>query len=265
MYKIMEAKTKVKYSEREKLKKWITFNRSSKYSEVERFEKLEDARKAFKKYKTDITKLFSSGETYFAVTEYMLSNDVDDDFPFFFPFLGCSPMQFDVVDKETYSTLKTCDTYAEAEAWMQENGDGRDLYISFDQTQASDQKMKKEKTEMNIEIPSQKEIIDYYGKEDRTTVVMEELAEFAKAVAKYKRYVLNSDKYKGDERHNASEITESLKEEIADTLICIRIMQEITGISDSEIEKEIRKKDERNSLMCRIAQLRDAQRAEKKK
>ena len=131
MYKIFEAKTEVKYSEREKLKKWITFYRSSKYSEVERFEKLEDARKAFKKYKTDITKLFSSGETYFAVTEYMLANDVDDDFPFFFPFLGCSPMQFEVVDKETYETLKQCDTYAEAEAYQQEHGDGKDLYISL--------------------------------------------------------------------------------------------------------------------------------------
>lgn len=117
---------------------------------------------------------------------------------------------------------------------------------------------------MNIDIPVQKEIIDYYGEEDRTTVVMEELAEFAKAVSKYKRYVLNSEKYKGDERHNASEITESLKEEIADTLICIRIMQEIADISDSDIEKEIRKKDERNSLLCRIAKLRDAQLADKK-
>lgn len=117
---------------------------------------------------------------------------------------------------------------------------------------------------MNIDIPSQKEIIDYYGKDDRTTVVMEELAEFAKAVSKYKRYVLNNKKYENDMRHNESEIRENLKEEIADVLICIRIMQEITGISDSEIEEEIRRKDDRNSLLCRIAQLRDAQSAEKK-
>lgn len=118
---------------------------------------------------------------------------------------------------------------------------------------------------MNIDIPSQKEIINYYGKDDRTTVVMEELAEFAKAVSKYKRYVLNQKKYENDMRHNESEIRENLKEEIADVLICIRIMQEITGISDSEIEEEIKQKDDRNSLLCRIAQLRDAQLAEKKK
>lgn len=118
---------------------------------------------------------------------------------------------------------------------------------------------------MNIDIPSQKEIINYYGKDDRTTVVMEELAEFAKAVSKYKRYVLNKKKYENDTRHNESEIRENLKEEIADVLICIRIMQDITGISDSEIEEEISRKDDRNSLLCRIAQLRDAQSAEKKK
>lgn len=118
---------------------------------------------------------------------------------------------------------------------------------------------------MNIDIPSQKEIINYYGKDDRTTVVMEELAEFAKVVSKYKRYVLNKKKYENDTRHNESEIRENLKEEIADVLICIRIMQDITGISDSEIEEEIRQKDDRNSLLCRIAQLRDAQSADKKK
>ena len=40
----------------------------------------------------------------------------------------------------------------------------------------------------------------------------------------------------------------SLKEEMADTLICIRIMQDITGISDDELEKEIRKKNIRNVI-----------------
>jgi len=109
----------------------------------------------------------------------------------------------------------------------------------------------------NIEIPSQKEIIDFYGKEDRTTVVMEELAEFAKAVSKYKRYVLNEDKYKNDKRYDAYEITKSLREEIADTLICIQIMQDITGISDWELEEEIKWKNRRNVQMCRDAQPTD--------
>lgn len=101
---------------------------------------------------------------------------------------------------------------------------------------------------MNISIPDQKEIIEYYGKEDRTTVVMEELSELIKAVSKYKRYVLTSEKYKKDHRHDAHEIKENLKEEMADTLICIRIMQDITGISDDEIEEEIRKKNIRNVM-----------------
>lgn len=127
MYKILETKTEVKYSERKKLKQWITFDQNGEYSEIECFEKLENAQKAFEKYRTDVTRLSDSGETYFAVTEYMLVNEKDDDFTF----LDCTPMQFEVVDKETYNTLKTCDTYAEAEDYQNENGDGRDLYISL--------------------------------------------------------------------------------------------------------------------------------------
>lgn len=118
--------------------------------------------------------------------------------------------------------------------------------------------MKRKGTTMNINVPSQKELIDYYGKEDRTTVVMEELAEFAKVVSKYKRYVLNKEKYICDGRYIESEIVDSLKEEIADTLICIRIMQDITGISDSEIEEEVRQKNNRNVILGRKMQLVDA-------
>lgn len=101
---------------------------------------------------------------------------------------------------------------------------------------------------MNIKVPSQKKLIDFYGKEDRTTVVMEELAEFAKTVSKYKRYVLNEDKYKKDKRYDEKGIVDSMKEEIADTLICIRIMQDIVGISDSEIEEEVKRKNDNNLL-----------------
>ena len=101
---------------------------------------------------------------------------------------------------------------------------------------------------MNIKVPSQKELIDYYGKEDRTTVVMEELAEFAKTVSKYKRYVLNEDKYKKDKRDDEKVIVDNMKEEIADVLICIRIMQDIVGINDSEIEEEVQRKNDDNRL-----------------
>ena len=101
---------------------------------------------------------------------------------------------------------------------------------------------------MNIKVPSQLELIYYYGKDDRTTVVMEELAEFAKTVSKYKRYVMNADKYKKDKRYDETKIVDSLKEEIADVLICIRIMQDIVGISDSEIEEEVKRKTDRNLL-----------------
>ena len=110
---------------------------------------------------------------------------------------------------------------------------------------------------MNISVPSQEEFIATYGEEDRTTVIMEELSELIKAVSKYKRYILNKEKYKNDKRYTGIPdfvILENLKEEIADTLICIKIMQDITGITDSEIEEKVEEKHERNLLLCRDVQ-----------
>ncbi len=127
MYKIIAATTELPYAERKKLKQWITFDRNGEYSETECFKKLEDAKKAFTKYKTEVTRLSDSGKTYYSVMEYMLINETDDDFAF----LECSPMQFEVTDGETYNTVKAFSTYAEAEAYQHEKGDGKNLYISL--------------------------------------------------------------------------------------------------------------------------------------
>lgn len=127
MYKIIVATTELPYAEREKLKQWITFDQNGEYSETECFEKLEDAKKAFTKYRTEVTRLSDSGRPYYSVKEYMLVNETDDDFAF----LECSQMQFEVTDGETYNTVKAFSTYAEAEAYQQEKGDGKNLYISL--------------------------------------------------------------------------------------------------------------------------------------
>lgn len=84
-------------------------------------------KKHSKKYKTNVTELSISGQNYYAVIEYMLLNETDDDTNI----LDCSPMQFEVIDKRSYETLKQCETYAEAEAYKQECGDGKDMYISL--------------------------------------------------------------------------------------------------------------------------------------
>ena len=117
----------IKWKDRKKLKKWLTLDEGGEFSEEECFETPDEAKKAFKKYKTEVTELSVSGQSYYAVIEYMLLKESDDDTNI----LDCSPMQFEVVDKETYETLKQCDTYAEAEAYQQEHGDGKDLYISL--------------------------------------------------------------------------------------------------------------------------------------
>lgn len=127
MYKIIAATVEVSRKERKKLRKWVTFDGKAEVTEIKAFEKLEEAKKAFKKYKTDVTELTYAGKSYYDVIEYMLINEMDDDYAF----LDCSPMFFEIVDAESSETLKTCKTYEEAENYTKEYGDGRNLFISF--------------------------------------------------------------------------------------------------------------------------------------
>lgn len=127
MYKIIAATVKISQKERKKMRKWVTFDGKADVKEVKTFERLEEAIKVFAEYKTDITESATAGETYYNVTEYMLVNEMDDDYGF----LDCTPMQFEVVDAESLEVLKVCRTYEEAEDYIKEHGDGRNLHISF--------------------------------------------------------------------------------------------------------------------------------------
>ena len=123
MYKIIAATVKISQKERKKMRKWVTFDGKADVREIKAFEKLKEAIKAFAKYKTDITESAAAGETYYTVTEYMLVNEMDDDYGF----LGCTPMFFEIVDAGCSETIKVCRTYEEAEDYIKEHGDGRDL------------------------------------------------------------------------------------------------------------------------------------------
>lgn len=65
-----------------------------------------------------------------------------------------------------------------------------------------------------------KQSIDFYGEDLESTVCMEECAELIQAISKQKRG-------KSDKEH--------LTEEIADVLICIKLLQSIYDIPDEHI------------------------------
>ena len=65
-----------------------------------------------------------------------------------------------------------------------------------------------------------KQSIDFYGEDIQSTVCMEECAELIQAISKQKRG-------KSDKEH--------LTEEIADVLICIKLLQSIYDIPDGHI------------------------------
>ena len=71
-----------------------------------------------------------------------------------------------------------------------------------------------------------------YGKNNQSTVCMEECAELIQAISKAKRRKTNRD---------------NMIEEIADVLICIEMLKQMYMISDEKINKWIEKKQEREA------------------
>lgn len=86
------------------------------------------------------------------------------------------------------------------------------------------------KMEYNINEKNIAESIQHYGKNNQSTVCMEECAELIQAISKEKRGKINRD---------------NMIEEIADVLICIEMLKQMYSISDSEIDAWIKKKQKR--------------------
>lgn len=76
------------------------------------------------------------------------------------------------------------------------------------------------------------ESILHYGKNNQSTVCMEECAELIQAISKAKRGKIDRD---------------NMIEEIADVLICIEMLKQMYMISDEEINKWIERKQEREA------------------
>lgn len=74
--------------------------------------------------------------------------------------------------------------------------------------------------------------IQHYGKNNQSTVCMEECAELIQAISKAKRGRINRD---------------NMIEEIADVLICIEMLKQMYMISDEKINKWIEKKQAREA------------------
>jgi NTP pyrophosphatase (non-canonical NTP hydrolase) len=74
------------------------------------------------------------------------------------------------------------------------------------------------------------ESIQHYGKNNQSTVCMEECVELIQAISKAKRGKINRD---------------NMIEEIADVLICIEMLKQMYMISDEKINKWIEKKQAR--------------------
>ena len=88
------------------------------------------------------------------------------------------------------------------------------------------------KMQHNINEKNIADSIQHYGKNNQSTVCMEECAELIQAISKAKRGKIDRD---------------NMIEEIADVLICIEMLKQMYMISDEKINKWIEKKQAREA------------------
>lgn len=87
---------------------------------------------------------------------------------------------------------------------------------------------------MNVYIPDQRRVIEFYGMDAQAVIHMEECAELIQAISKMRR-LSNAGADDTDARCN-------LLEELADVLICMKQIQSMYGIDDRELQSVIDKK-----------------------
>lgn len=82
-----------------------------------------------------------------------------------------------------------------------------------------------------------KMLIDAHGVEETLTICEEEASELIKALTKYKRARNHSEQMRRKD---------GALEEMADVVICIDMLMTVFGVTERELEKEVKKKMERN-------------------
>ena len=89
---------------------------------------------------------------------------------------------------------------------------------------------------MNVNIPDQSEVLDYYGEDIQSVVHMEECGELIQAISKLRRAIR-----KNPDNYPAARV-EHLIEEIGDVLICMEQLKLMYGFTDADIEAMVRAK-----------------------
>ena len=84
---------------------------------------------------------------------------------------------------------------------------------------------------MRIDVPAQDRVVEHYGVQHQTMLLMEECSELAKAASKIFRARIGSD-----DRETIMQRREELTEEIAHVLICITQMMDIYEISEMHVQ-----------------------------
>lgn len=100
-------------------------------------------------------------------------------------------------------------------------------------------------TDLYVLKPQQEKITLKLGVEETLCQTMEECSELATACNKYRRRVMGKGQPTSE---SYGDITANIKEELVDTIICIKELIMILGINYSDLEKIERQKIERTAM-----------------
>ena len=101
---------------------------------------------------------------------------------------------------------------------------------------------------MKVEIPGQGKVLAHFGEDAQSVIHMEECAELIQAISKMRRV---KKAYMEGQDVDDTCAYYNLVEEMADVLICMEQMREMYGISDTEIQMMINKKENRQEARMR--------------
>ncbi len=120
-FELRKSTIEISYKDRFEIKEGCTTGEDCDI--VQKFSAEEEALKKLKEYRTEIQQLSNHGMEYFLITEFCIECEGD--------ILKYSKMEIELVEKPSYETMATFNSYEAAEKAYNEYAGENEVYISL--------------------------------------------------------------------------------------------------------------------------------------
>ena len=120
-FELRRSTIEISYQDRFEIKEGCTTGED--YDIVQKFSTKEEALEKLKKYRTEIQQLSNHGMEYFLITEFCVGCEGD--------IWDYSKMEIELVEKPSYETIATFNSYEAAEKAYNEYDGENEVYISL--------------------------------------------------------------------------------------------------------------------------------------